>query len=71
MILLGLGRHTWGSRRTMTDSGISVVSGQSQLPTNANKTREEYVYFVLIFKLNISLCVLKLYITFYVITYIL
>ncbi|XP_050439973.1 axin isoform X2 [Adelges cooleyi] len=37
-----LGRHTWGSRRTMTDSGISVVSGQSQLPpTNVNKTREE------------------------------
>ncbi|XP_015370092.1 PREDICTED: axin-1 isoform X2 [Diuraphis noxia] len=36
-----LGRHTWGSRRTMTDSGISVVSGQSQLPTNANKTRED------------------------------
>ncbi|XP_022181143.1 axin-1 isoform X3 [Myzus persicae] len=36
-----LGRHTWGSRRTMTDSGISVVSGQSQLPTNVNKTRED------------------------------
>ncbi|KAL4120920.1 hypothetical protein QTP88_013526 [Uroleucon formosanum] len=36
-----LGRHTWGSRRTMTDSGISVVSGQSQLPTNINKTRED------------------------------
>ncbi|KAF0760364.1 axin-2 isoform X1, partial [Aphis craccivora] len=36
-----LGRHTWGSRRTMTDSGISVVSGQSQLPANVNKTRED------------------------------
>ncbi|XP_026806908.1 axin-1 isoform X4 [Rhopalosiphum maidis] len=36
-----LGRHTWGSRRTMTDSGISVVSGQSQLPSNVNKTRED------------------------------
>lgn len=45
LYFLGLGRHTWGSRRTMTDSGISVVSGQSQLPTNVNK-REEYVYFV-------------------------
>lgn len=44
MSLLGLGRHTWSSRRTMTDSGISVVSGQSQLPTNVNKMREEYVY---------------------------
>lgn len=49
----GLGRHTWGSRRTMTDSGISVVSGQSQLPTNVNK-REEYVYFVLFVNLHIN-----------------
>ncbi|XP_050524911.1 axin-2 isoform X3 [Daktulosphaira vitifoliae] len=36
-----LGRHTWGSRRTMTDSGISVVSGQSQMPTNVNKMKED------------------------------